>query len=248
MLRGVLNDGPLRQGDGARRVAVLVADPHPGIRSALHNALEATNTVKVVREARDLLSAIKAVSAGQVDIVLADAWLAGVGSESARGGLEHLSRRAQVIVMGMSDPRIYTAPLQGGGAADYWPKRRRPRPTHRTVRRRRTPTPCNSIVSVMKRHHAALFGDTPSLGFPAARPLALGWFRSPSLRCPLSRTCPRRPVLLRPWRPPRLPSASAGRGALTRRRPRLSGSSNRPLRETRAVGAHIVNVRSAVHV
>jgi DNA-binding NarL/FixJ family response regulator len=122
VLRGVPSDGPLRQGDGAPRVAVLIADPHTGTRSALRNALEAANTLKIVGEAPDLLSAIKALSAGQVDIVLVDARLAGLGSESARGGLEHLSRRAQVIVMGMSDPRVYAAPLQAAGAAGYWPK------------------------------------------------------------------------------------------------------------------------------
>ena len=111
MLRGVPNDGPLRQEDGAPRVAVLIADPHPGTRSAIRNALKAADTVKVVGEAPDLLSAIKAVSAGQVDIVLADARLAGLGSESARGGLDQLSRRTQVIVMGLatraSTPRPY---------------------------------------------------------------------------------------------------------------------------------------------
>jgi len=122
MLRGVPSDGPLTQGDGAPRVAVLIADPHTGTRSAIRNALEAANTVRVVGEAPDLLSAIKAVSGGHVHIVLADARLAGVGSESALGGLEQLSRRAQVIVMGMSDPRVYAAPLQAAGAAGYWPK------------------------------------------------------------------------------------------------------------------------------
>jgi two-component system, NarL family, invasion response regulator UvrY len=122
MLRGVPNDGSLRQGDGAPRVAVLIADRHPGTRSALRNALEAANTVEVVGEAPDLPSAIKAASGGEVDIVLADARIAGVGSESARGGLEQLSRRAQVIVIGMSDPRLYSAPLQAAGAAGYWPK------------------------------------------------------------------------------------------------------------------------------
>jgi two-component system, NarL family, nitrate/nitrite response regulator NarP len=101
---------------------VLIADPHPGTRSAVRDALEVANTVKVVGEAPDLLSAIDAVSAGRVDIVLADARLAGLGSESARGGLEQLSRRTEVIVMGMSDPRIYAAPLQAAGAAGYWPK------------------------------------------------------------------------------------------------------------------------------
>ena len=71
---------------------------------------------------RTCASAINAVSADQVDIVLADARLAGLGSESARAGLEQLSRRTPVIVMGMSDPRVYTAPLQAAGAAGYWPK------------------------------------------------------------------------------------------------------------------------------
>jgi two-component system, NarL family, invasion response regulator UvrY len=122
MLRSVPDEGPLSQGDRAPGVAVLIADPHPGTRSAIRDALEAANTVKVVGEAPDLLSAIDAVSAGRVDIVLADARLAGLGSKSARGGLEQLSRRTEVIVMGMSDPRIYAAPLQAAGAAGYWPK------------------------------------------------------------------------------------------------------------------------------
>ncbi len=122
MLRAVHNEGPLRHEDGAPRVAVLIADPHPGTRSAIRIALEAANTVEVVSEAPDLQSAINAVSGGEVDIVLADARLAGLGSESARGGLEQLSRRTQVIVMGLSDPRIYAAPLQAAGAAGYWPK------------------------------------------------------------------------------------------------------------------------------
>ena len=122
MLRGVPNDGPLRHGGGGPRVAVLIADPHPGTRSALRYALEAAETVKVIGEAPDLVSAINAVSGGQVDIVLADARLAGFGSESARGGLEQLVRRTQVIVMGMSDARVYTAPVQAAGAAGYWPK------------------------------------------------------------------------------------------------------------------------------
>ncbi len=122
MLRGVPKEGPLGQGDRGPRVAVLIADPHPGARSAIRNALKAANTVKVVGEAPDLASAINAVSAGQVDIVLADVRLAGLGSESARGGLEQLSRRTQVIVMGISDSRLYAGPLKAAGAAAYWPK------------------------------------------------------------------------------------------------------------------------------
>ncbi len=122
MLRSVPNDGPLRQGDRPPRVAVLIADPHPSTRSALRNALKDANTVKVVGAAPDLASAINAVSADQVDVVLADARLAGLGSECARAGLEQLSRRIPVIVMGMSDPRVYTAPLRAAGAAGYWPK------------------------------------------------------------------------------------------------------------------------------
>lgn len=122
MLRSVPNDGPPNQWDRAPRVAVLIADPHPGTRSAIRDALKAADTVKVVGEAPDLPSAINAVSADQVDIVLADARLAGLGSQSARAGLEQLSRRTQVIVMGMSDPRIYAAPLEAAGAAGYWAK------------------------------------------------------------------------------------------------------------------------------
>ena len=122
MLRSVPNDEPLGQGDQRPRVAVLIADPHPGTRSAICNALKHAKTVKVVGEAPDLPSAISAVSADQVDIVLADSRVAGLGSESARSGLEQLSCRTPFIVMGMSDPRAYTAPLQAAGAAGYWPK------------------------------------------------------------------------------------------------------------------------------
>lgn len=122
MLRSVPNEEPLSRPDRAPRIAVLIADPHPGTRSAIRNALKTANTVKVVGEAPDLLSTINAVSAGQVDIVLADARLAGLGSDAARSGLEQLSRRTEVIVMGMSDPRVYARPLQAAGAAGYWPK------------------------------------------------------------------------------------------------------------------------------
>jgi DNA-binding NarL/FixJ family response regulator len=122
MLRRVPNAGSPRHGDRASRVAVLIADPHAGTRSALRTALDDATTVKVVGDAPDLPSAIEAVSADQVDVVLADARLAGLGTESARAGLEQLSCRTPVIVMGMSDPRVYTAPLQAAGAAGYWPK------------------------------------------------------------------------------------------------------------------------------
>jgi DNA-binding NarL/FixJ family response regulator len=75
-----------------------------------------------VGEVPDLPSALSAVSAAQVDIVLAASGVAGLGSESARAGLAQLSRRVPVIVMGMGDPRVYAAPLQAAGAAGYWPK------------------------------------------------------------------------------------------------------------------------------
>jgi DNA-binding NarL/FixJ family response regulator len=116
------DDAQVRRGDGTYRVAVLIADPHPGTRSAIRNALKDAKTIKRVREAPDLPSAITAASANQVDIVLADSRIAGLGSEVARAGLAQLSRRAPVIVMGMNDPRVYDAPLQAAGAAGYWPK------------------------------------------------------------------------------------------------------------------------------
>ncbi len=111
-----------RRDDGTYRVPVLIADPHPGTRSAIRGALQEANTVEVVGDAPDLPSAISAASAHQVDVILADSRLAGLGSESARAGLAELSRRAPVIVMGMGDPGAYTAPLQAAGAAGYWPK------------------------------------------------------------------------------------------------------------------------------
>ena len=122
MLAGWPNDEQKRHGDTARGVAVLIADPYPATRSALRIALKDAETVTVVRDAPDLPSAIRAVSGAQVDIVLADSRVAGLGSEAARAGLAQLSLRVPVIVMGMGDPRVYTAPLQAAGAAGYWPK------------------------------------------------------------------------------------------------------------------------------
>ena len=121
MVVGLRNDEQT-WGNRARSVAVLIADPHPTSRSALRIALEDAETVRVVGEAPGLTGAIKAVSVSQVDIVLADSRVAGIGSESARAGLVQLSRRVPVIVMGMGDPRVYTAALQAAGAAGYWPK------------------------------------------------------------------------------------------------------------------------------
>ena len=122
MVVRLADDEQARRGDRARGVAVLIADPHPATLGALRTALDYADTVRVVGEASDLPSAIRAVSADQADIVLADSRIAGLGSESARAGLAQLSRQAPVIVMGMTDPRFYTAPLQAAGAAGYWPK------------------------------------------------------------------------------------------------------------------------------
>ena len=122
MLETLPNTERPDQNDRAHRVALLIADPHPGSRSAISSALKDATTVKVVGEAPDLPSALNAVAADQVDIVLVDSRLAGLGSEAARAGLEELSRRAAVLVMGMGDPRVYTTPLQAAGAAGYWPK------------------------------------------------------------------------------------------------------------------------------
>lgn len=121
MVAGLPNDEQTR-GDRAPSVAVLIADPHSASRSALRIALEDAETVRVVGEAAGLRGAIKAVAGSQVDVVLADSRVAGIGSESARAGLVQLSRRVPVFVMGMGDPRVYTPALQAAGAAGYWPK------------------------------------------------------------------------------------------------------------------------------
>ena len=122
MLVGLPNDEQLHQVHRARGIAVLIADPHPATRSALRIAVKDAKTVTVVGDAPDLPSAISAVAAAQFDVVLADSRIAGLASEAARGGLAQLARRVPVIVMGMGDPRVYTAPLQAAGAAGYWPK------------------------------------------------------------------------------------------------------------------------------
>jgi two-component system, NarL family, invasion response regulator UvrY len=122
MLLGLPNNDQPRLGDRASSIAVLIADPHPGTRSGLRIALKDSETVRVVVEAPDLATALSAVSKARVDVVLTDARVAGIASESARAGLAQLARRVPVIVMGMGDPRVYTAPLQAAGAADYWPK------------------------------------------------------------------------------------------------------------------------------
>lgn len=122
MLVGLPNNEQSRPRDQASSIAVLIADPHPSTRSGLRIALKHFETIRVVGEAPDLASAITAVSSARVDVVLADSGLAGLTSESARAALAQLTRRVQVIVMGMGDPRVYTAPLQAAGATDYWAK------------------------------------------------------------------------------------------------------------------------------
>lgn len=121
MVVGLPDDEHMRPVDRAC-VAVLIADPHPATRSSLRIALNDATTLTVVGDAPDLSSAISRLSGAQVDIVLADSRVAGLGGESARGGLAQLSRRVPVIVMGMGDPRVYTAPLKAAGATGYWPK------------------------------------------------------------------------------------------------------------------------------
>lgn len=121
MLVGLPQNESIPQDDQAV-MSVLIVDPHSAMRSALRIALTDVRAVQVVGEAPDVPSAITAISHVHIDIVLADSGIAGLRGESARAGLAELSRRVPVIVLGMGDPRAYTAPLRTAGAAGYWAK------------------------------------------------------------------------------------------------------------------------------
>jgi DNA-binding NarL/FixJ family response regulator len=108
--------------DRVNHPAVLIADPHAATRTGLRTALDASDGPSVVAEAPDLTTALRTLRHARVDVVLADARLAGLRSDSARDGLALLSSRVPVVVMGMGDPRVYTTPLQADGAIGYWPK------------------------------------------------------------------------------------------------------------------------------
>ena len=170
MLRGVPNEGLLRQEDGAPRVAVLIADPHPGTRSAIRNALKAARHGQSRRRgsgppighqgrlrwpSRHCPSRCPARwTRKRVRTWRTGATLAPNASHRDGDGRPAHLRRAPTSRWGR---RLLA-------------KRRRPRPTQRTVRRSRTPTPGISAVSVTTRYHTARLSETPSLGAPSGAP------------------------------------------------------------------------------
>lgn len=98
---------------------VVVIDPHPSFREALRRLLDDEPDLHVVASHAVLdASALPA----SFDVVVVDERVAGAISSQAMAGLEALTPRAPVIVIGMGDPVHYAEAHVAAGAVGYWLK------------------------------------------------------------------------------------------------------------------------------
>jgi DNA-binding NarL/FixJ family response regulator len=103
-------------------VRVVLVDPHHGMRMAMRWWLADEAGLAVVGEGADQAAVERALTAGDVDVVVADERVAGIRSEAARTALDGLSLIASVVVTGTGDACIYSPRHRAAGAAGYWCK------------------------------------------------------------------------------------------------------------------------------
>jgi len=80
-------------------IRVLIVDDHGLVRAGLHMILEAQPDIEVVGTAADGAEAVKAVGVKEVDVVLLDIRMAGVGGLEAARELAAASSRREVRVL-----------------------------------------------------------------------------------------------------------------------------------------------------
>jgi DNA-binding NarL/FixJ family response regulator len=103
----------------AREARVVIALPHPRLRTALARALDLPGAISVVGQASDLIGAVDVTRALHADgLVLGAAVLRG----DVVGDLRHVVAalpEVHVVVLGSETSVAYASAMRAAGAADY---------------------------------------------------------------------------------------------------------------------------------
>ncbi|HWB69386.1 MAG TPA: response regulator transcription factor [Solirubrobacterales bacterium] len=108
-----------REKRGAERIAVVLADDHGVVRSALKALLEAQEDLEVVGEAADLGSARAAVLATKPDVLVLDVNMPDGLGVDALGGLREEAPETEIVLLTMERDMALARTAMEAGARGY---------------------------------------------------------------------------------------------------------------------------------
>jgi DNA-binding NarL/FixJ family response regulator len=100
-------------------VRVLIVDDHPVVRDGLRGMLSGDPELEVVGEASDGAEALAAVATTEIDVVLMDLRMPGMGGVEAIRALAARGDRARVLVLTTYDSDSDVVPALEAGATGY---------------------------------------------------------------------------------------------------------------------------------
>ena len=100
-------------------LTVLIADDHPLVREALHQALDVEEDMKVVAEASDGEEAVKLASELKPDVVVMDIVMPKVNGIEATRKIKEIAPDIAILILTAYDDDEYVLGLLDAGAAGY---------------------------------------------------------------------------------------------------------------------------------
>jgi len=101
------------------RLTVLIADDHPLVREALHQALEAEEDIEVVAEACDGEEAVKLASELRPDVAVMDIVMPRLNGIEATRKIKEVAPDIAILILTAYDDDEYVLGLLDAGAAGY---------------------------------------------------------------------------------------------------------------------------------
>lgn len=100
-------------------IKVLLVDDHQIVREGIKRLLADASDIDVVAEAESGEAALKAAKQGEIDVVLMDVQMPGIGGIEATRKLVHYHPKIKILVLTVCDDDIFPTRLMRSGAAGY---------------------------------------------------------------------------------------------------------------------------------
>jgi len=141
------------------RLRVLIADDHPLVREALHQALDGEEDMEVVAEAGDGEEAVRLATELKPDVVVMDIVMPGLNGIEATRRLKEIAPDIAILILTAYDDDEYVLGLLDAGAAGYMLKSARGRDLAGAIRAIKSGESVlhpNIIAKLLKRATVAL--------------------------------------------------------------------------------------------
>jgi two-component system, NarL family, response regulator LiaR len=154
------------------KLTVLIADDHPLVREALHQALDGEEDMEVVAEAGDGEEAVKLASELRPDVAVMDIVMPGLNGIEATRKIKEIAPDIAILILTAYDDDEYVLGLLDAGAAGYLLKSARGRDLAGAIRAIKSGESVlhpKIIAKLLKRATIAPVGERKASGMLSER-------------------------------------------------------------------------------